>query len=549
MQEIGGYRLEHQIGAGGMGTVWRAYDAEDRAVAFKLLHPHISKDPNARARLSREVDLLHRVRGPRVAQVVDAEVDDDDAFVVTELIDGPTLSEDVDREGAFNSRELEGLAVGLAEALHSIHRVGVVHRDLKPGNVMMSPTGPVLIDFGISQIADDTRLTQTGMVTGTPGYLDPEVINGGTVTSACDWWSWAAVLAFAATGRAPYGSGPPLTVIKRMSDHIVDLEDVDPLIADALFAALHPESAKRLPPESVIEVIGGRWDGEDLRIALAELESAPAVIPPAGAPGSTAVLPGATAVLPEPARTEYVAAPRPEYVPVPGYGSGPGPDPAPPPHADWQITFDDDLGRSGVLQPLGSPPAWALPGKPSRFLVFAVGSLCVAAAAVTPVWSATALVVLALVTAVWGRLAASRRWRAATRGTRRGDGARTFGDFFVQLLVAFLTLLVTLVIVTAIATAVLYVVGDTRTVPAAPALWAAAALLALMLWIGPGSKFSRQGARLAVRDLFPLRPMRVALVVLVLAGVAGVGLAVLNGMEPQWHPLPDPPVDVLTPWP
>ncbi|SNU01424.1 Protein kinase domain-containing protein [Ruaniaceae bacterium KH17] len=532
MQEIGGYRLERQIGAGGMGTVWLAYDADDHPVAFKLLHPHISKDPNARARLQREVELLHRVRGARVAQVVDAEVDDDDAFVVTELIDGPTLSQDVDREGPFNERELEGLAVGLAEALHSIHRVGVVHRDLKPGNVMMSPDGPVIIDFGISQIADDTRLTQTGMVTGTPGYLDPEVINGGEVTSTCDWWSWAAVLAYAATGRAPYGSGPALTVIKRMSDHVVDLDGVDPLIATAIRAALHPKAEHRLDPDSVIAVLGGQWGELELSAAIAQLEAEkPAMIPPTrvmpAEAGATDLLPGGTARYPTPAvrSTEQLHTPgaaASPYWPAPGQQ---WPAPAPPP-----------------LQ----PPAWALPAPPARFVVFSLAVLCVAAAAIWPFWSAVAILALTLIAGTWGRVANARRVSTMTRGIRRGDGARSLAGIPVQLVRAALTMLIPVALVGGLIVGGLYLSNPYR-FPAAPALWAAAGLLAILVWVGPGSRFLRDGARLAVRDLFPLRAMRVVLIVLAWLGVIAIGLLVLNGIDVSW--VGGVPTDRFYPWP
>ncbi|MDX5317935.1 MAG: serine/threonine protein kinase, partial [Actinomycetes bacterium] len=292
MQEIGGYRVVRRIGSGGMGTVYEALDAEDRAVALKLLHPQISHDPSARARLAREVDLLHRVRGKGVARVLDAEVEDDEAFVVTELIDGPTLEEDVAAHGPFAPDELRALAHGLADALHAIHRVGVVHRDLKPGNVMLSRTGPVIIDFGIAQVADDVRLTQTGMVAGTPGYLDPQVVDGAAPSPVCDWWAWSAVVVFAATGRRPFGTGPSAAVIKRMSLGQVDLEGVDPLVATALWAALQPDPASRLDPHSVLAVLDGRWDRQDLDEALASLRLR--------SPGTerTAVVPTAPAVMP-----------------------------------------------------------------------------------------------------------------------------------------------------------------------------------------------------------------------------------------------------------
>ncbi|HHW83998.1 MAG TPA: serine/threonine protein kinase, partial [Actinomycetales bacterium] len=243
MDEIGGYRLVRRLGAGGMGTVWEALDAEDRPVALKLLHPHISNDPGARARLEREVALLHRVRGPRISRVLDAEVEAAEAFVVTELIDGLTLDDDVRTRGPFAPHELSALARGLAEALDSIHSVGVVHRDLKPSNVMISATGPVIIDFGIAQVADDVRLTQTGMVTGTPGYLDPQVADGAPPSARGDWWAWAAVLVFAATGRQPFGTGPNVAIFQRLHTGSVDVEGLEPDTARALRAALRPDPA------------------------------------------------------------------------------------------------------------------------------------------------------------------------------------------------------------------------------------------------------------------------------------------------------------------
>ncbi len=536
MQEIGGYRLERQLGAGGMGTVWLAHDADGREVAFKLLHPHISKDPSARARLAREVDLLHRVRGAGVARVVDAEVDDEDAFVVTELIEGPTLSQDVEQEGPFTGRELSGLAMGLADALETIHGVGVVHRDLKPGNVMMSPVGPVIIDFGIAQIADDTRLTQTGMVTGTPGYLDPEVINGGEVTVACDWWAWAAVLAFAGTGRVPFGNGPALAVIKRMSEHAVDLEGMEPLAAAALRAALRPDSAKRLSPDAVMAVLDGRWDEADLADALADIDAldestpspeAPPVIPPLAetprALSPTAVLPGSP---------HTIAAPLNSTPQVPHWPGPAGwwPDVAPPPP--------------------DPPPEWARPAPPRRAVVFAVGALCVALAAIVPIWSVGALAVLAVATGGWGRAALARRRSHAIRGNRPRDGARTIASIPGYLLGSAIVVALTMAFALALVWGIL-VVAEAQHVPlpAGPFLWAASALTALLVWWGPGSGPAREGARLAVRDLFPVRVMRIALVLVSLGVASVVVIIVVNGIEPDWNPLTGAPLEALVPWP
>ncbi|MEE6295572.1 serine/threonine-protein kinase [Georgenia wangjunii] len=274
MEAIGGYRLVRRIGAGGMGTVHEAVDAEGRHVAIKVLHPAISADPAARERLRREVALLHRVRGSGVARVLDAEVEDVDAFVVTELIDGPTLEEDVREHGPFDADALADLAHGLADGLTAIHRCGVTHRDLKPGNVMLAADGPVIIDFGIAQVADDVRLTQTGLVTGTPGYLDPEVIEGADPGPAGDWWAWAAVLTYAATGRPPFGRGSMGVVLGRVSTGAVDTAGLPDVLAQALRSSLDPEPARRLPPEDLLQVVDGAWDLPALAQVLTLLDAA-----------------------------------------------------------------------------------------------------------------------------------------------------------------------------------------------------------------------------------------------------------------------------------
>ncbi|MDO5700447.1 MAG: serine/threonine-protein kinase [Bowdeniella nasicola] len=249
---FGGYHLIEQIGSGGMGVVYRAVDADGRDVAVKILHPAIGADPAARARLAREVATLHRVRGAGVARVLDAEVDDDTPFVVTELIDGPTLRDDVEEWGVYDASELAGLASGLKRALEQIHAAGVVHRDLKPSNVMMGESGPVLIDFGIAQVVDDARFTQTGLVSGTAGYLDPQALAGSHPSPAGDWWSWAAVLTYAATGRPPFGGGAAAGIIGRVHTHEVDVEGLTPRVAQMLRAALDPTIERRPSPDAVL---------------------------------------------------------------------------------------------------------------------------------------------------------------------------------------------------------------------------------------------------------------------------------------------------------
>ncbi|MGV9183266.1 serine/threonine protein kinase [Arcanobacterium canis] len=244
--EIGGYQLVERIGVGGMSTVYEAVDGGGTRVALKLLHPALSADPAARVRLKREVAMLQRVRGPYVAQILDAETDDTDVFIVTELIDGPTLDDDVAQQGVFTGDDLAQLSRELGQALESIHAQGVLHRDIKPSNVMLGRNGPVLIDFGISQLGDDLRLTQTGSLTHTPGWADPRVIRGSAPDELADWWSMAAVMAFAATGRPPFGRGNTSAVMNRVLAGEADLSGLPDRLVAVFRAALSPNESARL---------------------------------------------------------------------------------------------------------------------------------------------------------------------------------------------------------------------------------------------------------------------------------------------------------------
>ncbi|WP_315501303.1 protein kinase [Actinomyces radicidentis] len=276
---VGGYRLLRRLGAGGMGVVWEAEDADGRRVAMKILHPQIAADPVARRRLDREARVLARVRDARVARILDIETGDgaDGAgvtFVITELVDGPTLQHEVDHEGAYDlvtdARDLADLAHGLVDALRAVHAAGVIHRDLKPSNVMLGAQGPVLIDFGIAQVADDTRLTQTGQVTGTPGFIPPEMLDGEEPTADVDWYACAGVLLFAVTGRAPFGTGPWQAVFRRVyagTPETAGLETECPALARAFTAALAPDLADRLGvPDllTVLDDIAAGGDGTDV---------------------------------------------------------------------------------------------------------------------------------------------------------------------------------------------------------------------------------------------------------------------------------------------
>ena len=252
---LGPYRLVQRIGEGGMGVVHLALDRHGRAVAVKVLRQHVAHDPDARTRLRREVETLGRIRSPLVAPVVDADVDGAHPYIVTRYVPGPPLDEYVAERGPLPPAELHRVASGLAEALDVIHSAGVVHRDVKPANVLLVDGDPVLIDFGIAHITDDIRLTSTGLVMGTPGYLAPEVVGGDDVTAATDWWGWAATTAFAASGVPPFGSGAMHAVLTRVAAGDPDLVAVDPRIEPLLYAALSPDPADRPHHHEVVAAL------------------------------------------------------------------------------------------------------------------------------------------------------------------------------------------------------------------------------------------------------------------------------------------------------
>src|SRR6266568_830616 len=243
--KFGPYRVLERIGEGGMGVVYLATDAEQRPVAVKVLRPAVAGDPNARRRLAREVATMRRVRSPFVAEVIDADVTCDPPYIVTRYVRGRTLEEVVAEHGPLRGQELAAVGRGLAAALAAVHAAGVVHRDLKPGNVMLADGEPIVIDFGIAHLPDSTRITQTGMFMGTPGYLAPEVIEGADSGQASDVHSWGATMAFAATGRPPFGSGTFETIFYRIVHGQPDLDGCPPLLLPVVAAALARNPARR----------------------------------------------------------------------------------------------------------------------------------------------------------------------------------------------------------------------------------------------------------------------------------------------------------------
>ncbi|WP_327589185.1 serine/threonine protein kinase [Nonomuraea sp. NBC_00507] len=253
-ERLGPYELLSRLGAGGFGEVHLALDAEGRTVAVKVLHPHIAADgasSGALARLAREVETMRRVGGPHVAEVLDASLEGARPYLVTRYVQGRPLSAlpaPVD--------DLHRLASGLADALLAMHEAGVIHRDLKPANVMMAEGDPVVIDFGIASALDSLSVTASGAVVGTPGYLAPEVLEGKQAGMEADVFSFGATLAYAATGRQPYGQGPASAVAYRVVHHPPDLEGVPEWLAPLLRVCLSVDPAARPTAAEICAKLG-----------------------------------------------------------------------------------------------------------------------------------------------------------------------------------------------------------------------------------------------------------------------------------------------------
>jgi serine/threonine protein kinase len=212
---VGSYQLLARLGAGGMGVVYLASGQDGRPVALKVLRPEMTDDAEFRTRFSREVTALTRVRGVCTVRVLDADTTAARPFLVTEYAEGPSLAEYIDSRGPMDPQMLYGLATGLAEALTAIHAAGIVHRDLKPSNVLLTAGGPKVIDFGIAQVLEATAVTRAGMTVGSAGYMAPEQIMGRAGTAA-DIFSWAVTIAYAASGRSPFGTGTPEVILYRI---------------------------------------------------------------------------------------------------------------------------------------------------------------------------------------------------------------------------------------------------------------------------------------------------------------------------------------------
>ncbi|MGW7611114.1 serine/threonine-protein kinase [Streptomyces sp. NPDC054766] len=242
---IGPYRIIGRLGAGGMGTVHAGVASDGMRVAVKVIHPAQAQEPEFRARFRREVELSSRVTGPYLIPLLTADANAENPWLATEYVAGPTLNQQVLAQGRLAGASLYAFAAATAQALAAVHAVGVVHRDVKPQNVILTSSGPCVLDFGIAHAADGTSVTRTGVMTGTPGWISPEQYRTGATGPAGDMFAWGALVAYAATGRTPFGTGTPDAVAFRVLSGDPDLDGVPAPLRGIVQRALAKEPGDR----------------------------------------------------------------------------------------------------------------------------------------------------------------------------------------------------------------------------------------------------------------------------------------------------------------
>ncbi|MDT0301271.1 serine/threonine-protein kinase [Streptomonospora wellingtoniae] len=359
--QLGDYRIEGRLGRGGMGTVYLARDTAERLVAVKLIHPDLTDAPDFRRRFAREVESARKVARFSTAGVLDARLDGDPLFIVSEYVPGPNLAQAVSADGPMNGGTLESLALGVAAALTAIHRAGVIHRDLKPGNVLLSAVGPKVIDFGIARAMDDeSAVTRSSQLMGTPSYLAPELIAGGRITPASDIFSWGCLVAYAGIGKAPFDAQTVPAVLHLISSGEADLEGLDPRLCDLVRSALDKDPGNRPTAQHLLSMLVGQDDPAEAIVdsTVVECWTPPSVVGAAGTAGAGAAAGSAEA--PTEPSTRAFAPESPARPPSTQPYTGTAPPPPGRPASGPQTSYGQ--GAPGHAPPGGHPP----PGPPEQ---------------------------------------------------------------------------------------------------------------------------------------------------------------------------------------
>ena len=286
-QLIGPYRLRGRLGAGGMGRVYLGLSPGGRAVAVKVIRADLAQDAEFRARFRREVGVARRVSGLFTAPVIDADVESPVPWLATAYVRGPSLADAVSEHGPLPAASVLVLARGLAEGLSAIHAAGVVHRDLKPANVLLAEDGPRLIDFGISRAVEASALTHTGLVVGSPGFMSPEQAEGREVGPPSDVFSLGAVLAFAATGQGPFGSGSTPALVYRVVYCVPQLDLVPAEVRPLIDRCLAKDPARRPTADDLLSGAAqpaAGWLPEPVTRALTAAPPTTTAAAPSGVP-------------------------------------------------------------------------------------------------------------------------------------------------------------------------------------------------------------------------------------------------------------------------
>ncbi|HZB33647.1 MAG TPA: SAM-dependent methyltransferase [Streptosporangiaceae bacterium] len=254
--EWAGYKLVSRLGEGGQGVVYLGRSVDGRLVAIKILHATLIDDKPARRRFARELEAARRVDSPCTARILDAKVDGDVAYIISEYIQGTSLQTSVKLWGPWPVERLEPLAIAMATALVAFRNAGVVHRDFKPSNVLLSPDGPRLIDFGIARLVDTAGSSNSQML-GTPPYMAPEQFSGERLSSAVDVFAFGCTVAYAANGFAPFGGNNVPAMIHRILHQEPDLGELTGMLREVVAACLNKDPNQRPAAHQILARLKG----------------------------------------------------------------------------------------------------------------------------------------------------------------------------------------------------------------------------------------------------------------------------------------------------